>query len=73
MYNILIEIGTPMKLVRLITICLNETCSRGRLGKHLTDIFPIRIGLKQGDVISPLLLNFALEYAIKRVQVNQDG
>jgi len=60
LYNVLTEFGISMKLIRLITMCLNETYSRVRVGKHLSDMFPSKNGLKQGDVLSPLLLNFRI-------------
>jgi len=54
-------------------MCLNETCNRVWVGKHPSDMFPIRNGLKHGDALSPLLFNFALECAIRIVKANQDG
>ena len=73
LYNILIEFGIPMKIVRLIELCLNKTYNRALVGKQLSYIFPIKDCWKDGDVPSPLLFNFALVYAIRRVQVIQDG
>jgi hypothetical protein len=67
MYNNLTEFGIPLKLLRLITICLNVTYRRVWVGKNLSDIFPIKNSLKQGDASSSSLPSTLLE-----VQVNQD-
>jgi len=71
LYNILIQIGIPITLVRLIKMCLNETYSRVSVGKHMYDMLHIKSDMKPGT-LPPLFFNFALEYAIRRVQVNQD-
>ena len=69
LHKILIEFCISRKLLRLIKLSLAETYSRVRVGRSMSDRSPIRNGLNQGDALSPMLFNFALEYAIRRVQV----
>jgi hypothetical protein len=59
LYNNLIETGISMNLLWLIKMCLTETYSRVQVGKHLSDMFPIRNGLKQRDALSSLFYNFS--------------
>jgi hypothetical protein len=73
LYNILIEIGILKKLVRPIKMGLTEKYSRIQVGKYWSDMFPIRNGLKEEDDLSPLFFNFALRYAIRKVQTNKYG
>jgi len=61
LYNIVIEFSIPVKLVRLKKICLNETYSRVCIETHLSDMFHMKNDLRQGDALSPLILNFAVE------------
>jgi hypothetical protein len=46
LYDILIESGIHRKLVVLIKMCLNKTYSTVRIGKNLSDNFPVQNGLK---------------------------
>jgi hypothetical protein len=59
LYNILIQFELPIKLVRLIKMCLNETYTKTRICKHLSVSFSIQNDLKEEDALS------ALEYAIR--------
>jgi hypothetical protein len=54
-------------------MCLTGIYSRVWVGNYLSDTVFIRNGLKPGDALLPLFFNFALEYAIRRIQVIQSG
>jgi hypothetical protein len=62
----LTEFGIPVKLVRLNKMCLNETYSKVRMCKHLSDCFRIQNGVQERYALSPLL-KFPLEFAIRNV------
>jgi hypothetical protein len=69
LYNIIIEFGILMKLVRLIKMGLNENlCRIVCIGMY--NAFPIQNDLKEFDALSPLLFNFSFEYTIRKVQEN---
>jgi len=68
LYSILIEYVIPMKIVRQIKMSFNETCSKVHLGKKLSDAYPAQNGLKQGDALSPLLFDFAVEYSVRTIK-----
>ena len=55
---ILNEFVIPMKLVRLVKMCLNGTHSGVRVGKHLSNTFSAKNGLKQGDIYCHCFLTF---------------
>jgi len=46
-------------------MCLSETYGRVRVDNYLSDLFPVRDGLKPGDALSPLLFNFTLACAVR--------
>jgi hypothetical protein len=59
--NILFKFGIPMKLFRVIKMCLNETYSKICIGKNLCIAVPIKNCLKQIDASLQLFFNFALD------------
>ena len=54
-----------MKIITLVKMCLNEIYNRVRVGKFWSDMFPIKNGLKQGNILSSLLFNFALDVPLE--------
>jgi len=70
LYNILVEFGIPVKLVKLIKMYLSEMYGKVHVSKCVSDTFPIHNCLKQGDAWLLLLFSFVLLYAMKKIQEN---
>jgi hypothetical protein len=69
-YSILIEFGIPMKLVRLIKMCLNEKYSPFRTVRHLYDMFTFNLLSPELNSICYLLALLAHDFLhVSRIRV----
>lgn len=65
--------GYPSKLIRLIYVTVGGSKSSVRVADEISSSFVTLDGLKQGDALSNLLFNIALEGATRRTGVQRTG
>lgn len=67
------EVGIPKKLIYLTKMCMENTQYQVRVDGTLSKAFEVKTGLKQGDALSPMLFNLALEKTIREMQKEPTG
>lgn len=73
LYKIMLEFGFPQKLVQLTKLCMENTQYRVRVDSTVSSPFSVESGLKQGDALSPILFNVALEKVIRELLHTEEG
>jgi hypothetical protein len=63
------EFKIPTKLLNMSNTCVQKTRSAVRIEGTLTSFSENKTGLKQGDILSPILFNLALQKVIQRIQM----
>lgn len=63
----------PKKLVRLTTLCMQNKQCKARVDKTVYNPFTVDTGLMQGDALSPILLNVALEKVVREMQCGKSN
>src|ERR1700755_2387713 len=72
-FNIMEEFGIPRKLIRLTKGTLTATKCKILIQGALSDPFDIDTGLRQGDRLSTILFNLALEKVVRAMSINWNG
>jgi len=67
------EFGFPKKLINLTKLAMEGVKYQVRVDNIMLEAFSVETGLKQGDALSPLLFNVALEKAVKVLENEARG
>lgn len=68
--SVLEEMGLDKKTTNIIKATLTNTFSKVKFMGELSEPFEIKTGVRQGDVLSPLLFNCALEKVVREWNTN---
>ena len=67
------EFKIPTKLINMCKTCVQKTRSAVRIEGTLSSFFENKTGLKQGDPLSPILFNLALQKVIQSIKMVPSG
>jgi len=67
------KLGVPAKITRMIRACVQYSKCMVQFNGQLSKAFMINTGLKQGDALSPMLFNIALEDVVRNVLISGIG
>jgi hypothetical protein len=73
LYEAMRELRIPAKIIRLVSMTLRDTKCMVKIEGELTRDFAVNQELRQGDVLSTILFNIALEKVMRKVDVNNPG
>lgn len=68
-----ITFGIPSKTVKMIELCTYKTRCEIKFNRHMSDELEVKTGLRQGDALSPVLFNIALETVVNKTKSKYDG
>lgn len=70
-WNEMIKLGIPSKLVRMVKTCMLDSRCKVKFNSGVSEEFTVNAGVRQGDALSPVLFNIALESVIRRIMQNK--
>lgn len=73
LYKILLELGIPPKVIRLVRMIMSDVRSKMKINQELTDDFEVSRGLKQGDGLAPTLFNLTLGHVMRKTIADRNA